>query len=236
MNALFIAKYNEIFYNRHMNEQELTLDYIHGTDVYVYQRKDMFRVNTDTAQLALFMRIKKGERVLDIGTNNGALLLCAARFKPAYLCGIDIQKEACELAEYNMQKQHLNNVDIIHEDFKNFSGDNFDVAICNPPYFELAHTRQGEISMRSLARHEYCLQLNDLFKNSAKCLKDKGRLYMIHQASRLADIIMLADQNHLAVKTLQFVHDQRKQYANTVLIEAVKSGKKQCHVLKPIII
>ena len=52
--------------------ENYTYDYINGTDIYLYQHKKMFRINTDTALLAQFMKVKKGERVLDIGTNNGA--------------------------------------------------------------------------------------------------------------------------------------------------------------------
>ena len=88
-----------LYYNNGMDKKELTYDYIAGTDIHLWQRKDMFRINTDTAQLARFMKIRKGERVLDVGTNNGALLLAAAADEPSFLCGVDIQEEACELAE-----------------------------------------------------------------------------------------------------------------------------------------
>ena len=65
--------------------EEYTYDYINGTDIYLYQHKKMFRINTDTALLAQFMTVKKGERVLDIGTNNGALLLAAQRYEPKHM-------------------------------------------------------------------------------------------------------------------------------------------------------
>lgn len=58
-----------------MDKNKLTYDYIAGTDIHVWQHKNMFRINSDTAQLAHFMKINKGDRVLDIGTNNAALLL-----------------------------------------------------------------------------------------------------------------------------------------------------------------
>ena len=82
--------------------ENYTYDYINGTDIYLFQHKKMFRINTDTALLAQFMKVKKGERVLDIGTNNGALLLAAHRYAPSYLYGIDIQPEAIAVAEKNM--------------------------------------------------------------------------------------------------------------------------------------
>ena len=41
-------------------KKEYTYDYVNGTDVYLYQKKGMFRINTDTPLLAHFMRIEKG--------------------------------------------------------------------------------------------------------------------------------------------------------------------------------
>ena len=93
--------------------EDYTYDYINGTDIYLYQHKKMFRINTDTALLAQFMKVKKGERVLDIGTNNGALLLAAHRYAPSYLYGIDIQPEAIAGAEKNMEQPHITNV-VLH--------------------------------------------------------------------------------------------------------------------------
>ncbi len=40
--------------------EDYTYDYINGTDIYLYQHKKMFRINTDTALLAQFMKVKKG--------------------------------------------------------------------------------------------------------------------------------------------------------------------------------
>ena len=41
----------------------------------LYQDKEHFRFNTDTKLLAKFVLLKKQERILDIGTNNAALLV-----------------------------------------------------------------------------------------------------------------------------------------------------------------
>ena len=41
----------------------------------LYQDKEHFRFNTDTKLLAKFVHLKKQERILDIGTNNAALLV-----------------------------------------------------------------------------------------------------------------------------------------------------------------
>ena len=109
-----------------------TYDYIHGTTTYVYQRKDMFRINTDTSLLAAFMQIKQGERILDIGTNNGALLAVAATKQPAYLYGVEIQEAACKLAEHNLKDCGVP-FTILAGDAGNMTLPKVDVVICNPP-------------------------------------------------------------------------------------------------------
>ena len=62
-----------------MDLSQCHLDYLPNTDIYYYQHPDMFHTNTDTALLGEFADIRKKDVVLDIGTNNGALLLYAMR-------------------------------------------------------------------------------------------------------------------------------------------------------------
>ena len=62
---------------------KMTYDYLPGTQIYLHQRKDMFRMNTDTALLGNFMKVKEDESVLDIGTT---MVRC-------YFMLLNIQKE-----------------------------------------------------------------------------------------------------------------------------------------------
>lgn len=214
--------------------KDLTYDYLHGTNIYLYQRKDMFRMNTDTALLAAFMTVKKGERLLDIGTNNGALLLAAARFQPAYMVGIDIQEEAIELARYNVSHHHLKNVDLHCGDVCHTALEKVDVIVCNPPYFEVGdHSNVNVSKTLQMARHETYLKLEDLCMRMSSLLDEKGRCYLVHRANRVAQIIEELRKHRLEVRTLQFVYDEHKEEAVSVLIEAIKDGKAHCHVLKP---
>lgn len=211
---------------------DLTLDYIPDTELYLYQRKDMFRLNTDTALLAHFMKVKKNDDVLDIGTNNGALLLNAALTSQGRLIGIDVQKEACELARLNCEYHHLSNCEIIHKDVKDFSCECVDVVVCNPPYFKLTNEKQLNINeYRSIARHEKYLSLPILCEKASACLKEGGRFYLVHRSDRLVELIVQLSKVNLEVKTIQMIRDQEKDVAHGVLIEAVKDGKSHCVVL-----
>ncbi len=214
-------------------EKDYTLDYIANTDTYVYQRKDMFRINTDTSLLALFMKIKANEKVLDVGTNNGALLLHASKSNASLLYGIDIQEEACAMANYNMEAFHIENAKIECVDFKDLKERNFDVIISNPPYFKCEQHRNEEPTMRNIARHEMYLCLETLIARVATCLQSNGRFYMVHRADRLVDIMALCHQHELMIKTLQIVYDQTDKEAKSVLIEAIYKTKVHLKILPP---
>ena len=214
---------------------ELTYDFLQGSQTYVYQRKDMFRINSDTSLLANFMKIKKGEKVLDVGTNNGALLLAANTYEPSFLYGIDIQQEAIEVAQYNMEKHNIENVSLVCEDFKTVCLPKVNVILCNPPYFKVhQNSNLNEAETLRKARHETFLQLTDLCQKVSSLLDEKGRFYMVHRANRVSEIMSELRKHRLEVRTLQFVYDENKAEAVSVLIEAIKDGKVNAHVLTPI--
>lgn len=215
-------------------KKEYTYDYVNGTDVYLYQKKGMFRINTDTALLAHFMRIEKGERVLDIGTNNGALLAVAAKYQPSVLYGVEIQEEAAKLARYNMEHLGIDNAVILCGDVRNMELEYVDVVICNPPYFKIEEESHVNISYElATARHETYLNLDELCEKVSEVLQEKGRFYMVHRANRICDIVEALRAHRLEPKNMQFIYDEAKKEAVSVLIEACKDGKPHLHVLEP---
>ena len=217
-------------------KEKLTYDYIHDTTIYLHQRRDMFRINTDTSLLANFMTVNPNEVVMDIGTNNGALLLMAASYKPSYLYGIEIQHEACELANHNLSSQSIP-YEILEGDVRSLTLPSVDVVVCNPPYFKLdKDSNVNESEALKIARHECYLPFANLCEKVSSSLQEKGRFYLVHRANRVAELISLLQANRLFVKTLQFVYDPNKEEAITVLIEAIKDGGQHVHVCKPIVL
>ncbi len=218
-------------------ENDLTLDYLPGTNIHIYQHKGMFRMNTDTALLGNFMQIHEGERVLDIGTNNGALLLYAKEYNPGFLIGVDIQPKACELARKNIAYHNLKNARIIQGDIKSLILEKVDVIISNPPYFKVPNLqRVNENEAIRIARHEIHLTLQDLIHSVHQLLKDGGRFYLVHRSDRIIDIACALRAVNLEIKHIQFAYDEQKEHARSVLIEAVKNAKTGCTVLSPKII
>ena len=218
-----------------MKKEDLMYNYIHDSDVYLYQRKDMFRMNTDTALLAHFMRVESDEVILDIGTNNAALLCYAALSKPKMMYGVDVLKEACELADFNLKDRGIP-YQIICDDICNVILHDIDVIVCNPPYFPYdENSNSNESIYLKTARHEYMLKLDDLCNKVSKLLKDKGRFYMVHRANRIQEIMNTLSKYGLYVKVMQLIYDENKEHAIGILIEAYKDSGYHTNVLKPII-
>ena len=85
----------------------ITLDYLPKTNIQLYQDDEMIRINTDTEVLGEFLEVYRNDVVLDMGTNQGALLLYASKFTPKKLIGLEINQRGCDLAIKNME---LNNI------------------------------------------------------------------------------------------------------------------------------
>ena len=210
---------------------KMTYDYLPGTQIYLHQRKDMFRMNTDTALLGNFMKVKEDETVLDIGTNNGALLLYASQYTKAKLIGIDIQQEACDLATQNLKDQSIEDFEVICSDIADVQIEPVDVIVCNPPYFRVNNNQQlNENEYKRIARHECYLTMDVLCKSVNRLLKEKGRFYLVHRADRLVDLCVELRNAELEIKTIQMIRDCENEDAHGILIEVVKQGKPHCIV------
>ena len=91
---------------------KLRIDYLQKhIDYKVVQHEDMYHFNTDTCLLGEFLDFKDNLSVLDIGTNNGALLLYSSLLKPKNIVGIDLNNEALEIAKKNLE---MNNVKYLY--------------------------------------------------------------------------------------------------------------------------
>lgn len=202
----------------------------------IYQDDEMFCINTDTMVLGEFIKIYKNDVVLDMGTNNGALLIYASLFNPKKLIGLEINKKALELAEKNLKENNISNYELINDDINTYRGEEVDVIICNPPYFK---TKKEDLCLnkyKALAKHETELTLEKLIISIRRNLKNYGTLYFLYLSSRLDEVLAELRKNCFRVKIIKFVFDENKDYSNVVLIKAVKGGKYGMVVEKPIII
>ena len=210
------------------------MDYLSGTDIYLWQRKDMFRCNTDTALLGHFLYVKNNETLLDIGCNNGALMLYASRYNPKHLYGVDLFQEAIDLAQENLNYNKVENFTLYCGDATKIELPKVDVIVSNPPYFDTKENgNRNENEFLVAARHEGTLNLKSLFETASRTLKDHGRFYLVHRALRITDIIEISLQFDLRAKLMQIVYDEDRDEATAVLFEFLKYYHGQLHVYNP---
>lgn len=215
----------------------LRLDYLPGQEnIKLYQDDEMFCINTDTMVLGEFINVYRQDTVLDIGTNNGALLLYASMFNPKKLIGIDINEKAIELAKKNMELNDIKNYELKHADASTYQGEEVDVIIFNPPYFKTKEDNKCENYYYKIAKHEGEFSLEKMVSCIDRNLKNNGTLYFLFQTSRLNEVLIALNKKKTIVKEMQFVYDENKEYSNVFMIKAVKHANEGMNVKKPIII
>ena len=177
--------------------------------MYIYQRKDMFSLNTDTALLGEFFSFFDNESLLDIGTNNGALLLYASLKAKGKLYGIDIFKEALKIASLNLNEHNID-ATLINIDASNLIlEEKVDVIISNPPFFKKEGSSSCLNPFLDVARREIYLSLDSLFNTVKNNLNKEGRFYLVHRFDRKNEILKVGEKYGLYPSVIKDVYDKR---------------------------
>lgn len=197
----------------------------------IIQDKKGFCFGIDSILLSDFAKnIKKGARVLDLGTGTGiiATLLCE-KTELKEIVGIEKQKEVYEMAKKSIKLNNLQNkFKIINEDILNISNqlkkETFDVIVTNPPYKKKGTGLKNQEEKKIISRHETTATLEDFIKISKDLLKDKGEFYMVHRAERLVDILSLMRKYKIEPKILHLVHSNSQAEPKIILIKGIKNA------------
>ncbi|MBQ1190524.1 MAG: tRNA1(Val) (adenine(37)-N6)-methyltransferase [Lachnospiraceae bacterium] len=218
------------------------IDDLQRNGLKIIQKTDGFCFGMDAVLLSGFAHVKRGEKVLDMGTGTGIIpLLLSAKTQGEHFTALEIQKEIAEMAARSVAMNHLEDkIEIVNGDIKEasriFGGASFDVVTTNPPYMNDAHGLKNPTEVKAISRHEVLCTLDDVVREGAKVLKSGGRMYMVHRPHRLIEIITAMKQYKLEPKRMCMVHPFKDKEANMVLIEAVKGGGSWLKMEAPIIV
>lgn len=209
-------------------------DYLNGTEYTLQQPEEMYHFNSDTELLGRFMRLKKSDRVLDVGCNTGALLLYAAHQKAEDLTGIDLFESVLQQAAKNLQSAGVK-AKLEQCRIQDYTADPFDVIVCNPPYFKTEDERlKSSSEFIRAARHEEYLKPEELFSAAGRLLKRNGRLYLVHRASRLNELMSKAEDNGLQAVRMRIAYGSRNSRARSVLLEMRFASGRELLIEKPV--
>lgn len=210
-------------------------------DLKIVQNTDWFKFSIDSVLLSNFVKITKNTtNIIDFCTGNAPIPLILSTKTRAKITGIEIQKDIYDLAKKSIEINNLQDrIEILNMDVKDiaqkYESDSFDLITCNPPYFKLKESSIiNDNDIKSVARHEIYINLDDIFKVARKILKNNGTIAIVHRTDRLIDIIDCMKKNNIEPKRLQLVYPKFNKESNIVLIEGAKNGKSSLKVLPPI--
>lgn len=215
----------------------IKLDYIPKTNLYMKHVDKSYSFGIDSILLANFSKMKKNKSLIDIGSGSGILsLACSSYYNLSKVFSIEIQKEKANLLKENIKFNGINNIEVINDDLNkvNFPNNFCDYIITNPPYYKKGANIKNEKEEFLLSRQEIKMNLSDIFRFSNKCLKDKGKLFMIHKPERLVDIIK--ESGNLKLKRIKFVQSKAFEKPVFILMEFVKNANDGLKFENPLII
>lgn len=209
----------------------------------IIQNRNGFCFGIDAVLLSDFAKeIKKGSRVLDLGTGTGILgILLSRKTELENIVGVEIQKDVYDMAKRSIKLNNLEDkFSVINEDIKSLDEilelQSFDAIVTNPPYKKDSTGLKNNTEYKIISRHEVKCDLEDVIKISSKLLKNNGKFFMIHRPERIKDIIINLEKYRMQIKEIRFVHPNVNKKPNMVLIKAIKGAKDFLNVQEPLFV
>lgn len=217
------------------------IDYLYtDQSMQIIQSPSVFSYSIDAVLLANFARLpKKRGKILDLCTGNGVVPLLMSKYTPVPIKAVEIQARLIDMAKRSVAlNKKEGQIELIHDDLKQmphrFGNDKFDLVTVNPPYFDTPHVNHhNKNEYLTIARHEVMTNLEEVIETSSRLVKSGGKFVMVHRPNRFVDIIYLMRHYKLEPKRIQFVYPKEGKEANILLIEAVRDGKSDVHLLPP---
>lgn len=222
--------------------EDETIDIFFNGKLQILQKKKGYRFSIDAILLSRFIKIRKDEKAIDLGTGCGILpLLLSHTTKAHSFVAVEIQKGLAELAKKNVALNDLDDrVSVLYKDFRElkdmFPPGSFNVVFSNPPYRKHRTGRVNPTIEKAIARHDIKGSLEDLISIASYLLPSKGRCYLIYPASRVVDLLVILRSKRLEPKRLQLVYPRFNGEAKFILIESIKASGVELKIMEPLIL
>lgn len=203
---------------------------VNGTAVFV---DGAHRFGQDALLLSAFCKVRRAERVCDLGTGCGVIpLRWHDRGHRGPCCAVELQAGALALLERALDEGGIGHIAPVCADLRTWRPPEaglFDVVSCNPPYF--TGGRRSPDPARAAMRHELTCTLEDVCRTAAALLRDGGRLCLCQRPQRLADAMAAMRAARMEPKRLQFVAPRPDREPVLFLLEGHKHRAPGLRVL-----
>ena len=219
-----------------------TIDTILGGALTLVQPRSGYRFSIDSILLGRFVRVRRRDRVLELGAGCGVIsIMIAALWHPREVAAVEIQPGLAAMAARNAILNSLDSIRVIDGDLRarricGLTPASFDVVIANPPYRALHTGRTSPNPGRRIARDESAATLAEFIEAAKRYAANGAKVAFVFKASRSAELIRCLAENTLEPKRIRFVHPRADAPASTVLVEARKGGGIEAAIEPPLII
>ena len=190
-----------------------------GLQIYV---TDSYHFSTDTILLSHFSLQRGRKKCVDLGTGCGTIPLLWHRENPQLeIHAVEIQKDACALAQRSVEENQLGDmITVHHADLRDLKG--------VLPFGCLLGGSgiQNPESRKLIARHETECTLEDICKAASKLLQFGGRFCVCQRPERLADVMEAMRRFSIEPKTLRLVQQRTTKAPKLFLLEGRKGGSR----------
>ena len=187
---------------------------------------ERFAYGHDAVLLANFVRAKRAQMLLDLGTGTGIVGLLAQAKTGARVLALDIDPDCCALARQSVERNGLlDKIEVRCTDLRTYSAPQtalFDVVACNPPYYR-GGTQSGNPSRKRSMFDGDCT-LVDAVACAARNLKNGGRFYLCYPAELIAPLCAALSVAKLPPKRICLVRAKADKPPYLVLVEAKKNA------------
>lgn len=163
----------------------------------------------------------RGKAILDLGTGCGIVALVAKSRGAASVLGVDINPTAIASANQNLERNFSEPHNIafrLSNLYETVSG-NFDIIVCNPPYFKVAP--KGSRDFR------YCGDLLERLLSDAKTfLRSSGEIRILHPASSEVEMAALAKQYAYELEVKDHISNKDNRYLRLLLGQTLRPKLK----------
>lgn len=140
------------------------------------------KIGTDGILLGAWADVSGAGTILDIGTGTGVIaIILAQRAEQAIIHGVEIEPDACEQANENMQRSpwaiRLTAFPSPIQDFVHSSKTKYDLIVSNPPFFSGGTFSSSQD--KTSVRHTIKLPHGDLLTGARNLLKKDGKFCAI---------------------------------------------------------
>ena len=220
-------------------QEDEAIDLFMSGRLSVIQSVTGYRFSMDAVRLALFVKTKAEETLIDLGTGCGIIpMIILKTTKIHEVWGLEIQQKLASQAARNaiinnlQDKMKIVTGDIRHLPFRRECAD---IVTCNPPYRKKQDGRLNPDHRKAIARHEILVSISDIIGAAKYLLKKGGKLILVYPAEKLADIFGNLRQKRLEPKRIRINYSSIHNNAKLILVEAVLDARPGLTIEPPLL-